>query len=131
MPDEAAGSCDRGMGGNFERYVIHILLSKSSRKGVGQPPSEGSFDKEGTLSPLTREASSKLSLLREGAEVGSSGEVETVVSEGACESVEEAISTMSSWSVVETGFGGGPEAYSLPRHQMGIPDTSSFFGWGS
>jgi hypothetical protein len=104
------------------------LLSKSSRNEVGQLPSEGSFEREGTLSPLTREASSKLPLLTGGIETGSSGEVETVVSEGAWESVEEAISTMSSWSVVETGFGGGPEAYSRPKHQIGIPDMSSFFG---
>src|SRR2546429_2127854 len=102
MPDEAVGSCDRGMGGKFERYVIHTLLSKSSRKGVGQPPSEGSLDRDGTLSPLTREASSKLPLLAGGREADKSGEVERVVSEGAWESVEEAISTMSSWSVVET-----------------------------
>ena len=83
MPEVAAGSCDRGIGGKFERYVIHILLSKSSRKGVGQPPSEGSFDSEGTLSPFTREASSKLPLLTGGMEAGSSGEEDIVVSEGA------------------------------------------------
>lgn len=131
IAEDAAGSCDRGIGGKLERYVIQILLSKSSRKGVGQPPSEGSFDREGTLSPLTREASSKLPLLTGGRSGGRSGDVETVVSEVTWESVDEAISTMSSWSVVETGFGGGPDAYSQPKHHIGMPDMSSFLGGGS
>lgn len=130
MAAEAFGSWDRGIGGKFERYVIHILVSKSSRKEDGQPPSEGSFDKDG-LSPLTRAASSKLPLLTGGTEVGNSGDVELVVSDGAWESVDEAISTISSWSVVETGLGGGPDAYSWPKNQIGSPDISSFFGCGS
>ena len=36
---EARGSCDFGIGGKFERYVIHIRASKSSKKAVGQLPS--------------------------------------------------------------------------------------------
>lgn len=50
MPDEAAGSCDRGIGWKFDLYVIHTLDSKSSRNGCGQPPSAGSFDNDGRLS---------------------------------------------------------------------------------
>lgn len=36
---EALGSCDFGIGGKLERYVIHIRASKSSKKAEGQPPS--------------------------------------------------------------------------------------------
>ena len=132
MAAAAVGSCDFAMGGKFERYVIHALDSKSSRKSWGQPPSEGSLDRLGAFLLSTREASSKLPLLAGGAEAMSSGEVDEVASEGACvDSVDDSTSTTSSWSVVETGLGGGPEEYSRPRHHIGMPDMSSFFGGGS
>lgn len=69
------------------------------------------------------DASSKL-LLVGGTEADDAGLVETVdavVSEAGCESADEdAISTMSPWSVVETGLGGG-DVYSLPRHHIEVP----------
>lgn len=82
--DEAAlGSWERGIGGKFDRYVIHILDSKSSKNGGGQPPSAASLFIDGT-SPSTIDASSKL-LLVGGTDAGDSGlvdMVEAVVSEG-------------------------------------------------
>lgn len=39
--ESAFGSCDLVMGSNSDRYVIHILDSKSSRKAGGHPPSRG------------------------------------------------------------------------------------------
>lgn len=37
--DVACGLVDRGMGSNSDRYVIHILDSKSLINPVGHPPS--------------------------------------------------------------------------------------------
>ena len=129
MDDIAVGSCDRGMGGKLERYVIQTFDSKSSRNCDGHPPAD-SLLMDGT-SPSTMSASSKL--LLGGADAGDSGlveKVEVVASEGGLESAEDAISTISPWSVVDTGFGGG-EVYSRPRHQIGIPLWSLFLISGS
>jgi hypothetical protein len=122
MDEVAFGSCDLGIGGKLLRYVIHILDSKSSRNADGQPPPPASLFMDGT-SPSTIDASSKL-LLVGGTEAGDSGlveMVEAVVSDGGCDSgLEGSISTMSPWSVVDTGFGGGA-LYSRPKHQIGNP----------
>jgi hypothetical protein len=132
MDEVALGSWERGMGGKFDLYVIHILDSKSSRNADGQPPSADSLFIDGT-SPSTIDASSKL-LLVGGTEAGDSGLVDTVeavVSEGGWESAEDdAISTISPWSVVKTGVGGGV-VYCCPRHQIGIPLWSLYLGSGS
>lgn len=132
IEEVALGSWERGIGGKFDLYVIHILDSKSSRKRDGQPPSAHSLSSDGT-SPSTIDASSKL-LLVGGTEAGDSGLVDTVeavVSEGGLEVTDgDAISTMSPWSVVETTLGGG-EMYSRPRHQIGIPLWSLYLGCGS
>jgi hypothetical protein len=48
MAAVAFGSCDLWIGWKLERYVIHILDSKSSRNGVGHPPSS-------SLPPLSLE----------------------------------------------------------------------------
>ena len=50
MTELADGFCERGIGGKFDRYVIHALDSKSSRNASGQPPSAGSFETEGIFS---------------------------------------------------------------------------------
>lgn len=129
MDDVAEGSWDLGMGGKLDRYVIHIFDSKSSRNCGGQPPAD-SLLRDGT-SPSTMSASSKLPL--GWTDTGDSGlveRVEVVVSDGGFESAEDAISTISPWSVVDTGFGGG-EVYSRPRHQMGRPLWSLFLISGS
>ena len=60
MAEVAVGFWERGIGGKLDRYVIHALDSKSSRNASGHPPSAGSFDTEGTLSPDICWASSKL-----------------------------------------------------------------------
>lgn len=60
IPVLAAGSWERGMGGKLDLYVIQIRDSKSSRNGWGQPPSDGSFDRDGTFSLETCCMSSEL-----------------------------------------------------------------------
>ena len=56
--------------------------------------------------------------------------VDAVASEGSCESADDSTSTTSSWSVVDTGFG-GVAGYSLPKNHIDVPDMSSYFGGGS
>jgi hypothetical protein len=132
MDELALGSWERGIGGKLDRYVIHILDSKSSRKADGQPPSADSLFIDG-ISPSTIDASSKLLLVGglEAEDWGLVDTVEAVVSDGGASPAEEdAISTISPWSVVKTGFGGGV-MYSCPRHQIGMPLCSLYFGSGS
>lgn len=129
MPELAEGSEERGMGGKLERYVIHILDSKSSRNGCGHPPSAGSLDRAGVFSLDICCASSKeLDPGCEGCCVSSV--VDAVASEGSCESAEDSISTTSSWSVVDTGLG-GVALYSRPSSHIDVPDMSSYLGGGS
>ena len=85
------------MGGKLDRYVIHILDSKSSKNTGGQPLSADSLFIDGT-SPSIIDASSKL-LLAGGTEASDSGLVDTVeavASEGGRESADaDVMSTMS------------------------------------
>lgn len=46
IDDSALGSCDLGMMGKPERYVSHILASKSSKNEAGHPPSSTYSDSE-------------------------------------------------------------------------------------
>lgn len=50
MPELAAGSDDLGMGGKFDRYVSHILDSRSCKKSDGQP-SASSSDSDSSVWP--------------------------------------------------------------------------------
>ena len=97
IEEVALGSWERGIGGKFDLYVIHILDSKSSKKVDGQPPSADSLFIDG-MSPSTIDASSKL-LLVGGTDAVDSGLVDTVeavVEGGGWESAaEDAISMKS------------------------------------
>lgn len=55
IDDRAFRSWDLGMVGKPERYVSHILASKSSRKDDGHPPS--------STSPVSADTSSESTLL--------------------------------------------------------------------
>jgi hypothetical protein len=126
--DDAFGSWDRGIGGKFERYVIHILDSKSSRKGAGHPPSSSFspswFSKGVTWSYSFRSGSSAEELRLVGAvEVSEDCDTESAGGEGA--SVFEG----EVWRF-EVDGGCGLLSYLVPRSQMG-PSAGSLRGAGS
>jgi hypothetical protein len=117
----ALGSCDLGIEGKPDLYVIHTRDSKSSKNSEGQPASS-------PCSSLAASATACLSTMTGGSftrlssshteEVGS----DTCVAELAIKEGEELAEEMT---------GACWLSYLRPRHQMGAPDRSSFRGMGS
>ena len=108
IEDNAFGSCDLGINGKFERYVSHILASKSSKKDEGHPPSFPFPD-----SPGVKSESMLLAVLSGGV----TGWVGLVSCGG-----ELAIVEASDFEAV---------LYSLPRHHIGESEAVSAVGSGS
>lgn len=120
MPLVAAGSLDFGIGGKLLRYVSHILVSTSSRKGPGQPLERAS----------SRSADSVRSTISMLLLSGSFSFVEVAesIAEGTEDDSEEVLGGPVAWGPLWAGWT-GCESYRWPRHQMG--SELSFTGNGS